>query len=352
VSLGLTVGEAISAALRAVNLGSSAVAYDADLRSQARLYLTQQAQRVHTYGPHWFKHADGQVVLGIGEVNGTLPGDFSNFGFQAKVFLDGGRRELTWLDPDQMHAVRQANPTLQQDPTHYTLMRSTTGVGGGVPQLDVWPAPGRAVTIDVENYVVRVHELIDCPLSPGVAVNAATGNVIGPVTYRLTFVHPGGETEGGFVSASVNPASQKVDLTKLAVSPSRAVTDRNLYRTAAGGAQYLLVQAIGDNVATTFTDDLLDADLGVPLPGPDQAVTGLERFPWDWHETVFVDGLIQQMRAAVKQVPFTLFSPEWERNIKRLWADQRNDRHIARIMPAYGVGARNMAIGRRWRQLP
>jgi len=343
----LTTGEAITTALRhGTNQGSEAVAYDEQLRLQAHLYLRQLRNEVYTLAPFWWKHGDGSVTVLANAERGSCPADFAHFGTDGQVWLDGMQRALRWLDADQLEALRQSSPGQRSDPTHYTLKQQTAA---GIRQLDVWPTPGRNVTILLKNYAKTSPELVDVPLAPGVAVNAAVGVVNGPVTYRVTYVHPSGETEGGFVSASINPVSQKADVSPIPISESRRVTGRSIYRTIAGGAQHKLVTTIADNVTTTLLDNLADASLGVDVPTPSTAVTGLEQFPADFHEQIFVAGLIAMLRAATKQVPFSLFSEDWRRNVRRMWADQRPDRHIPRAMPRYGGG---QGITRRpWRLL-
>jgi hypothetical protein len=343
----LTTGEAITTALRhGTNQGSEAVAYDEQLRLQAHLYLRELRNEVYTLAPFWWKHADGSVTVLANAERGDCPADFAHFGTHGQVWLDGMQRALDWLDPDQLEALRQTSTGQRQDPTYYTLKQQTAA---GIRQLDVWPTPGRNVVLLLKNYAKISPELIDVPLAPGAAINVASGGLNGPVTYRVTYVHPDGATEGGFVSASVNPVLQQVDVDPIPISESRRVTGRGVYRTVAGGAQHKLVATIADNVTTSMRDTTLDGSLGVNVPTPSTAVTGLERFPADFHEQIFVGGLIAMLRAATKQVPFSMFSEDWRRNVRRMWADQRSDRHIPRAMPRYGGG--QGITRRRWRLL-
>jgi len=343
----LTTGEAITTALRhGTNQGAEAVAYDEQLRLQAHLYLRELRNEVYTLAPYWWKHGDGQVTVSANAERGDCPADFAHFGTHGQVWLEGMQRALVWLDPDQLEALRQTSPGQRQDPVHYTLKQQTAA---GIRQIDVWPTPGRAIVLLLKNYAKISPELIDVPLAPGVAVNAAVGLVNGPVTYRVTYVHPTGATEGGFISASVSPVLQQANLSQIPLSESRRVTGRGIYRTIAGGAQHKLVTTIADNVTTTLVDNLADGSLGVDIPTPSTAATGLEQVPADFHEQIFVAGLIAMLRAATKQVPFSLFSEDWRRNVRRMWADQRSDRHIPRGMPRYGGG--QGITRRRWRLL-
>jgi hypothetical protein len=67
-------------------------------------------------------------------------------------------------------------------------------------------------------------------------------------------------------SATVNPANQQVTVT-LTTGPSGTIA-RLLYRTTAGGNTFKFLTWIGDNVTTTYTDNIADGNLGSGMPGP------------------------------------------------------------------------------------
>jgi len=331
----LTTGEALTTALRDAHQASQqSIESNLDLRRQARLYLTQILQESHACSPDWWKHADGSVVVPANQEKGPCPLDFASFGTYAQVWMSDVVRELAWLQPDHLEARRQQTRGQRSDPTNYTL-KSTTGAG--LPQLDVWPTPGRDVTLLVKNYQRKVPELIDCPISPGVAVPGGAGLLNGDYTYRATYVHPLGETEGGYVSASVTAALNFADIDPLPISDSHAVTARKLYRTAGNAYQHKLAATVSDNLTPKLlNENLADGSLGANVPTAATAVTGMELLPSDFHELVYVDGLVQLLRAHLKQVPFDLFSKQWKDNVRRMWAAQRQDRHVPRGFPPYG----------------
>jgi uncharacterized phiE125 gp8 family phage protein len=110
------------------------------------------------------------------------------------------------------------------------------------------------------------------PGAPTVALAspAVAGNVDdGAHRYRVTFVTADGETEGGTISAAVTVADKtvngKVELTAIPTGGA-AVTSRELYRTEAGGTDYLALATIADNSTTTYTDNIADASLGAAAP--------------------------------------------------------------------------------------
>ena len=111
--------------------------------------------------------------------------------------------------------------------------------------------------------------------APGIITAAlksppAAGNVeAGAHRYRATFITADGETEGGLVSAAVTVADKAVNgqisLTGIPLG-GVGVTQRKIYRTAAGGSTYLLLTTITNNTATTYTDNTADASLGAQCP--------------------------------------------------------------------------------------
>lgn len=107
-------------------------------------------------------------------------------------------------------------------------------------------------------------------LNAAIAAPAAPGNVDnGSHRYLATFVTAQGETDAGVVSAAVVVADKtvngQVQLTAIPVGGSQ-VTARKLYRTTAGGAAFLFLATIADNVTAIYTDNTADAALGAGAP--------------------------------------------------------------------------------------
>jgi hypothetical protein len=107
----------------------------------------------------------------------------------------------------------------------------------------------------------------ELPTAPTLTASATAGSPNGAYYGRVTFVNEYGcESNGGAVSAIVNPASKKIDWTNIAVDATGRATSRKLYRTKAGGSIYYYVTTINDNTTTTYAgDNLADADLITPL---------------------------------------------------------------------------------------
>jgi uncharacterized phiE125 gp8 family phage protein len=121
---------------------------------------------------------------------------------------------------------------------------------------------------------VKVHCQIDASQqepAPGaitVALITAAGNVnAGVHRYLATFCTATGETQAGIISAPVtNDGGNGQNALSAIPTGGDLVTARKLYRTAAGGAAYLLLATIANNSATTYTDNLADSTLGAGAP--------------------------------------------------------------------------------------
>jgi len=122
---------------------------------------------------------------------------------------------------------------------------------------------------------VRTHLHLDgqnaepAPTAATVALVVAAGNVTaGAHRYLVTFVTADGETEAGAVSAAVTTilaTHGQVAVSAIPIGGS-GVTQRKLYRTAAGGSTYLLLTTLTNNTATTYTDNIADGSLGAQAP--------------------------------------------------------------------------------------
>ncbi len=111
------------------------------------------------------------------------------------------------------------------------------------------------------------------PVACVIAAGSQPGNLsAGAYTYKITFVSNYGETGAGVASNSVTAAvNSSMALTAIPIGSSNNVIARKIYRTTAGGANYLLAATISDNVTTTYTDTLADAGLGAAPPAASTA---------------------------------------------------------------------------------
>ena len=113
------------------------------------------------------------------------------------------------------------------------------------------------------------------PVAPTAALAGAGAGAVdnGTHVYAVTFTTATGETVPGASSAAVTVADKTSD-GKVAVTiplgSTSWTTQRNIYRSKAGTTTPLYyIGVVNDNVTTTFTDDVADADISVlPLTFP------------------------------------------------------------------------------------
>ena len=107
--------------------------------------------------------------------------------------------------------------------------------------------------------------------------DAAGGSVFNQSTtakwdLRVTFVDDvGNESNSGPTSVTADNTTGstnfgEIDWSSIPTSSNGAVVQRKLYRTTAGGSEFLFLTTINDNTTTTFTDTIPDASLGTNTP--------------------------------------------------------------------------------------
>ena len=99
-----------------------------------------------------------------------------------------------------------------------------------------------------------------------ITASGAAGNISGDVVYRVTFVNAQGETIPGAESVSVEFSSQQVLVSSIPTSSDMSVTARKLYRYVPSTGYFRLVTTIGNNTATTYTDNIAEGSLGAIAP--------------------------------------------------------------------------------------
>jgi hypothetical protein len=116
------------------------------------------------------------------------------------------------------------------------------------------------------------------------------GNLNGTYYYCITFGNVNQESSQGVVSGPITVVNQQILLSLIPISTDPQVTQRNIYRLSLGALnQFYLIHTINDNVTTTYTDNLADANVtgqlltvNRDLPFPfDFICTHQERI-WGW----------------------------------------------------------------------
>jgi hypothetical protein len=337
----VTTGELIDAVLEFyLNQGSPTVTQDSRQRKKAWFNATRVAKRVFDSAPYWYRKADSTVVLTSGV--GTMPSDFASMGTEGQIYVSGVLyRPLVYRPPDWMKFQIQNNVQTGQ-PWAYSLYDQTSV---GVPKILCWPQDNSTILVKV--YDRKTPELIDHPLAPNVVIGAA-GLLTGVYSYKVTFVTSAGETEGGYVSANITAATQKIEVSDIPTWWGRTVTSRKLYRTAAGGVQHKLVATISDNLTTTFSDNVIDGSLGADVPLPAAAVTGLQVFPDQFHESAIYQGIEFYMSRSQGDGRDIRFSAEWDRFVQRLWEEHQQGQAEIKAFPPFPGGVAGHPVWSRW----
>jgi|SRR5271166_612189 len=185
-----------------------------------------------------------------------------------------------------------------------TAPTATLSVGGSVGGTS-GTFTGAVKTFSAQFNSQGVQASFNCVLSHLVIYDQGTpntaggssGNPNGVYTYMVTYVSRyGNESNGGPISPSVTVTNSQINLTNLPTSTDGQVVQRKIYRTVAGGTQYLLLTTIFDNTTLTFTDNLGDGSLGVQQAPQAGAFTGDNSPPPQaglvrvWKQTVFMAG--------------------------------------------------------------
>lgn len=165
----------------------------------------------------------------IGYLDGNTISDVSNYGNA----YSGSTDPWSW---DQY--VDMAYNCRNADGTIYRCDGSAIGSAG-------ISAPGTAATI-----------------AQGAAGSLGAGDYIGLYTFRNSVT--GAESNPCPVSNTLTlGASKKIDWTGITISTNPQVNQRRLYRTLRSqDGEYYYVGDIDNNVGTTFTDNVLQADMG------------------------------------------------------------------------------------------
>lgn len=342
--MGRTFGEVVTYVLKGyINVGSASVEYDEFKRFQAWLYGTELSKLSWILAPGWWRQQSGGTVsLVANDTYGTMPSDFASFEQEGQVYISGNQFiPLRWISPDQLFYQRRTAPSTGR-PREYTLHGRTTA---GIPRIHVYPTAGTSYTLGIDGYTKKVPDLIDRPGPPTVVAGAA-GALTGEYRWLVTYLTASGETEGGapfpaLSTSALTLSGTTASLTGIPVSPCRSVTGRNIYRTAAGGSVFKLVAAspvIADNTTTSYTDTTADGSLGTNAPIPATATgTGMEQFPDDMVESVFIKGLTVPLGRAQGDLRDNKWREEWEGDIKRFWGEFQQGFNREIIMPRFGV---------------
>jgi len=329
----LTAGELITAVIDGhVNPGGNQSA-DAALRARKVRDLQSIGHRFESFRPWPFAFRSWVIdVLGGDEAGAIYPAaQFGSPGPKLRVYLYGSKRELQYVEPERLFHRRAMSPS-SGTPTFYTF----SGVDpNGLREVSVYPTPSTDIQLLLDNFRRLRPIIVDRP-GECTLTTAADGPLNGTYRYRLTFVNSeGGETEGGVISGPIDVLAGNVVLTDIPVSTASRIVTVRIYREVNGSAVWEFVAEIPNGV-TTYTDSAPDGTLGDQLHDPLEAVTGLEYFPVQYHDSVFYDAMVQldmrsqgDARSAAELPPVVMkaFADAWR---------EETIHHVPRRAPRYG----------------
>jgi hypothetical protein len=336
----LTTSEVIDRVLLYhLNVGQPTVTADTALRAQALYYAQEIATASNRLAPWPWRLSSGTVSITNGNTSAILPADFYHGGESMIVSVSGlydaFLRESNY---QELLALRRAQAlSASPRPSWYAIYGNDATTGGPLIQIER-PASG-TVVLNLDGYVRKTPDMVDKPLPALTAATGATGAITNPTTrYLVTFVTALGESDPGPASTAIALSSNVADLSAIPTSPCHSVTSRKIYRNkAAALTTYYLLDTIADNTTTTYSDNTPDASLGAAISvTTSNAITGMERFPADMSERIFVRGIAFAFSWNQGDARSGLWQNEWEKEIKRFWGEIQ-PHNEPKVLSAYGT---------------
>lgn len=334
----LTTSEVIDRALLYhLNVGQPTVTADTALRAQALYYAQEIATASNRLAPWPWRLSSGTVSITNGNTSASLPADFYHGGESMIVSVSGlydaFLRESNY---QELLALRRAQAlSASSRPSWYAIYG--TDATTGAPLIQIERAASGTVTLNLDGYVVKTPEMIDRPQACTAAAAGVTGALTGAYNYKVAFTTASGTTEGGVTSNTVTLSADSMSLTGIPVSPSHSVTARQIYRNKVGNlTTFYLLTTLSDNTTTIYTDNTIDSSLGAAMPSISSAITGMERFPPDMSERIFVRGIAFAFSWNQGDARSGLWQNEWEKEIKRFWGEIQ-PHNEPKVLSAYGT---------------
>ena len=135
--------------------------------------------------------------------------------------------------------------------------------------------------------------IIDPITAPVVVAGTASGLLVHSAVYgyKISYVTNFGESLTSAAVVLTTSSTGSVNISAIPLSPDHNVFKRNIYRTAAGGTNYLLLACINDNLTAAFTDTIGDTTLGVVEPSVNSA-----------HSVQTISGVIKTLRPSIRSI--------------------------------------------------
>jgi hypothetical protein len=329
----LTSGDLITSVVNFYLNQGGRDAFAPAVRRKAEFHLQSIANKAWAKAPwHWKRKTANISLLADGLGTFSLPTDYQSIGTRGKLYISGQRFEIIHEAIDVVARNRQLNGGTATRPSIWALEGQSAI---GVKTAKVYRINSSALTLVLENYDRTPPIIVDRPIAPTAVVGAA-GAYTGTRKYGVSFVTADGETEVSEASSPLALTAQKGTVT-FPVSLNQKVTSRKLYATVNGGTQLKLLTTISDNVTTSYTDEILDINLGADAPTAATAVTGLELFPSGYHESVFFDGLEARLMNSQGDLRDAQADSDFMEGIRDMWINSKEDRSRVVRLPRFGA---------------
>lgn len=125
-----------------------------------------------------------------------------------------------------------------------------------IPAQTIVSTSARVITDSIYQYETLVDDQIGmnaATTAPTVTLSASSSSLDGLVSYKVSFVGRGGETEASPASTAVDADLKIVNLSNIPLGPS-GTTARRIWRQMAGTGPFELIATLNNNTATTYSD--------------------------------------------------------------------------------------------------
>lgn len=159
----------------------------------------------------------------------------------------------TYLDYKGTYEIGVSRQAAQQSVGEVTFIGDRDTV---IPVGTVTSTSPRVVTDPIYLFETTIDDQIGmlAPISAPAAVAGLAGAISATVSYRVTFVGRGGETDPSPATSDLTVSSKKVELSDIPIGPT-GTTARKIYRRDTSGGSYRLLATLTNNTVTVYSDN-------------------------------------------------------------------------------------------------
>lgn len=159
----------------------------------------------------------------------------------------------TYLDYKGTYEIGLSRLAAQQASGEITFIGERDTV---IPVGTVASTSPRVITDPVYLFETTVDDQIGmlAPIAAPTSVAGLAGAITATVSYKVTFVGRGGETDPSPATTDITVSAKRVALSGISVGPS-GTTARKIYRRDTTGGDYRLLATLTDNTTTVYSDN-------------------------------------------------------------------------------------------------